>query len=134
MGPPPSTTRCSGCSRRSNTVRLSRWPSPSSPSTGGTLAREPVATTSRSKVTVRPSTSTVVGPVTTAQPCSRSMPSLASSSGDSSSATSVTTRATRSMTARKSTRTSAVKPYASPERAAWTRRAVSSRALLGTQP
>jgi hypothetical protein len=38
------------------------------------------------------------------------------------------------MTAGKSTSTVAEKPYAGPERAACTRRAVSSSALLGTQP
>ena len=134
IGPPPSTSRCSGSSRSENTVRLSRYGSSASPSAGGTSARDPVATTSRSKVVRRPSTSTLSGPVTTAQPVSRSMPCVFSSSGDSSCSTSATTRATRSMTARKSTRTSAVKPYASPERAACTRRAVSSSALLGTQP
>jgi len=44
------------------------------------------------------------------------------------------TRRTRCMTAGKSTVTGAEKPYAAPSRAPAIRRAVSSSALLGTQP
>ncbi len=113
---------------------LSRYGTSARPSIGGTVARDPVATRKRPLVSVRPSTDTLVGEVNVAQPVSRSMPSRASSSGDSSRSTSAMTACTRSMTRGKSTWTSARKPYDGPLRAACTRRAVSSKALLGTQP
>lgn len=105
------------------------------PPAGGTTADPPVAITNRSARSRRPSSvSSVCGSTKWTWAGTSSMPSQASSSGDSSFPTSSTVACTRFITAGKSTSTSARKPYASPPRAPAIRLAVSSNVLLGTQP
>ena len=63
IGPPPSTTRCSGRSPRSKIVSLVRKGTSSRPGTGGTAAREPVASTARRGRIVTPPASIARSPV-----------------------------------------------------------------------
>ena len=140
MGPPPSTTRCSGRSVSENTVSLVSGCASASPSIGGNAARPPVATHALANfsVTTEPSsavTSTAWGPTNRAAPRNTSTPLSRSPAAESTGLMAARTSRIRPMAAPKSTDTSPlVTPSAGEPLAATAACPLAMTAFDGTQP
>jgi hypothetical protein len=135
MLPPPRTTSSTGSSVRAQIVSLVRYAASARPGTGGTAGDAPVARTARRKVIVRPSTSTVDGPVNLASPVRTLTPSRARACGESTGAIRLAAAWTWAITAGRSTRTpSTWTPNRCAVRAAAADRAAARIAFDGTHP
>jgi hypothetical protein len=135
MLPPPRTTSSTGSSARAQIVSLVRYAASARPGTGGTAGDAPVARTARRKVIVRPSTSTVDGPVNLASPVRTLTPSRARACGESTGAIRLAAAWTWAITAGRSTRTpSTWTPNRCAVRAAAADRAAARIAFDGTHP
>ena len=107
MLPPPSTTSSPGSRVSPQTLSLVRCSTSASPGTGGTAGAAPVATSACRKPTGRPSISAVAGPVNRAVPVRTETPASSSASTESTGAMCAMAARTWSITAGKSTETSA---------------------------
>ena len=135
--PPPSTSRLAGRCCADSASSLVQVGTASSPSTGGTTAREPVATTRSVQASSRPSTVTTPGAVTRPEPRTSTTPACSSSSAAPASSRCSATSSRRATAARKASSSvsragAVVAPASSARRRAWSRAsALRSIALLG---